>query len=77
MPKADIPTRKHEETFFPIPSNGLRICKCVLHHTKTLGIIEIEPTVWKHLTDDEKAEILRICDEKLDKYFERISGDKN
>ena len=49
----------------------------MLHHTKTLGIIEIEPTVWKHLTDDEKAEILRICDEKLEKYFERISGEKN
>ena len=49
----------------------------MLHHTKTLGIIEVEPTVWKHLTDDEKAEILRICDEKSEKYFERISGEKN
>ena len=49
----------------------------MLHHTKTLGIIEVEPTVRKHLTDDEKAEILRICDEKSEKYFERISGEKN
>ena len=32
---------------------------------------------WFKCTDDEKAEILRICDEKLEKYFERISGEKN
>ena len=44
----------------------------MLRHTKTLGIIEVEPTVWKHLTADEKAEILRICDEKLDAYFSRL-----
>lgn len=45
----------------------------MLRHTKTLGIIEVEPTVWKNLTDEEKQEILRICDEKLERYFERIS----
>ena len=44
----------------------------MLRHTKTLGIIEVEPTVWKHLTADEKAEILQICDEKLDAYFFRL-----
>lgn len=44
----------------------------MLRHTKTLGIIEVEPTVWKHLTAEEKAEILRICDEKLDAYFSRL-----
>lgn len=44
----------------------------MLRHTKTLGIIEVEPTVWKHLTADEKTEILRICDEKLDAYFSRL-----
>ena len=44
----------------------------MLRHTKTLGIIEVEPTVWKHLTADEKAEILRICDEKLEMYYSRL-----
>ena len=41
----------------------------MLRHTKTLGIIEVEPTVWKNLTDDEKSEIVKICDEKLNEYY--------
>ena len=45
----------------------------VLNHAKTLGIIEVEPTVWKHLTADEKAKILQICDEKLDAYYKHLS----
>ena len=44
----------------------------MLRHTKTLGIIEVEPTVWKHLTADEKAGILQICNEKLDAYFQKL-----
>ena len=44
----------------------------MLRHTKTLGIIEVEPTVWKNLTDDEKQRIDRICDEKLVQYFKRF-----
>lgn len=43
----------------------------MLRHTKTLGIIEVEPTVWKNLTDSEKEEILQICDDKLEKYYRR------
>lgn len=34
----------------------------MLRHTKTLGIIQVE----------EKDEIGRICDEKLEEYFARI-----
>ena len=45
----------------------------MLRHTKTLGIIEVEPTVWKNLTDDEKSEIVKICDEKLNEYYNRLS----
>lgn len=37
----------------------------VLYHTKALGIIEIEPTIWKSLTLDEKTAIIQVCDEKL------------
>lgn len=45
----------------------------MLRHTKTLGIVEVEPTVWKALTDDDKAEIADVCDRKLDEYYSRIS----
>ncbi len=44
----------------------------MLRHTKTIGIIEVEPSVWKHLTEEEKAEILSICDEKLKSYFDKL-----
>ena len=44
----------------------------MLRHTKTLGIIEVEPSVWKHLTEEEKDEILSICDEKLKSYFDKL-----
>ena len=43
----------------------------MLRHTKTLGIIEVEPTVWKNLINEEKAEILEVCDRKLEGYYER------
>jgi len=29
----------------------------MLRHTKTLGIIQIDEAVWKHLSDDERSEI--------------------
>ena len=41
----------------------------MLRHTKTLGIIQVEETVWKHLTKDERDEIGRICDDKLRHYY--------
>ena len=44
----------------------------MLRHTKTLGIIEVEPTVWKNLNDSEIRRILDICDEKLESYYKRI-----
>lgn len=46
----------------------------MLRHTKTLGIIQVDEAVWKRLTADEKREIERICDEKLESYFARISS---
>ena len=44
----------------------------VLHHTKTLGIIQVDESVWKKLEDRDRKEILSICDKKLDVYFKRI-----
>ena len=45
----------------------------MIRHTKTLGIVQVDESVWKHLSEDEKAAIERVCDEKLDSYFKRLS----
>lgn len=45
----------------------------MLRHTKILGIIEVDSTVWKRLTSDDKKEIEQICKEKLNNYFERLT----
>ena len=46
----------------------------MMHHTKTLGIVEVDSTVWKKLTDAEKKWIEAICDERLEKYYQRIEN---
>ena len=43
----------------------------MMRHTKTLGIIEVDRTAWKKLSEEEKKRIEEICDEKLERYFER------
>lgn len=44
----------------------------MMRHTKTLGMVEIDSTVWKRLSADDKANIIKICDDKLEKYYQRI-----
>ena len=44
----------------------------MMRHTKTLGIVEVDSSVWKKLSDDEKVHILFVCDKKLVEYYERI-----
>ena len=44
----------------------------MLHHTKTLGVVQVESSVWKELSEDEKAEIERVCEEKLEAYYKRL-----
>ena len=44
----------------------------MLHHTKTLGIVQVDEAVWKHLSKEEKAEIDQICDQKLKEYYQRL-----
>ena len=46
----------------------------LMRHAKTLGILQIEETVWYYLTPEEIDEILRVCDEKLDAYYKRIAS---
>ena len=43
----------------------------MMRHTKTIGIIEVEPTVWKRLTEEDKTHILKVCDLKLEQYYKR------
>ena len=44
----------------------------MLHHTKTLGVIQVDESIWKKLTREEKQKIERICDEKLEEYYRRF-----
>lgn len=45
----------------------------ILKHTKTLGIIQIDSSVWNNLSSEEKNEVEHICDEKLCAYFAHLS----
>ena len=45
----------------------------MLRHTKTLGIVQVDESVWKHLSKKEKAEMERICDTKLQQYYDRLT----
>lgn len=46
----------------------------MLRHTKTLGVVQVDEAVWKHLSKDEKAEMGRVCEEKLGQYFARLES---
>ena len=48
----------------------------MMRHTKTLGIVEVDNSVWKRLTEEEKAEIREICEEKLEGYYRRLEGSR-
>lgn len=45
----------------------------MLRHTRTLGIVQVDESVWKKLTAEEKAEMEKICEEKLAQYFSRLA----
>ncbi|MDR1486337.1 MAG: DEAD/DEAH box helicase [Planctomycetaceae bacterium] len=57
-----------------ILSNPFRVFEEMnfIHHSKTIGFIQIDGTIWKHLDKTKKNEILTICDEKLNLYFKTI-----
>jgi len=46
----------------------------MMRHTRTLGIVEVDNSVWKRLTEEEKVEIRGICEEKLEGYYRRLEG---
>ena len=45
----------------------------MLQHIRTLGIVQVDETVWKRLNKGEKVEIEKICDEKLEAYYQRLN----
>ena len=44
----------------------------MMHHSRTLGLVEMDKFVWKRLTAAEKEEILQTCDEALARYYDRF-----
>ena len=45
----------------------------MLRHTRTLGIVRVNEEVWKRLSREEKVEIEKICDEKLELYYKKVN----
>ena len=45
----------------------------MLRHTRTLGIIQVDEAVWKRLGAEEKVEIEKVCEEKLEGYYRRLA----
>ena len=43
----------------------------MMRHTKTLGVIEVDSTVWKKLTEEDKERIMTVCEDKLEEYYRR------
>ncbi|MDO5559934.1 MAG: DEAD/DEAH box helicase family protein [Oscillospiraceae bacterium] len=43
----------------------------MMRHAKTIGIIEVDQTVWKRIDEGMKEEILRVCEEKIEGYYGR------
>ena len=48
----------------------------MMRHTKTLGVVEIDPFVWKKLSEEDIDSILVTCDQKLKDYFWRLLSAK-
>ena len=45
-----------------------------MRHTKTLGIVEVDNSVWKRLTDEKNAENRGICEEKLKGFYSQLEA---
>ena len=46
----------------------------MMRHTKTLGIVEVDSSVWKQLTVEEKEEIRAVCVDKLKGYYDALNA---
>lgn len=68
------PKYSDKEVEYCILSNPFRRFETMnmMHHTKTLGIIEIDQIIWKKLNDTKKATIIDICDRKIEQYYNTL-----
>ena len=49
--------------------------KSFMEHKRDLKRVAFVPQLWKSLTADDREELVKICDEQLDGYFEnRVGG---
>ena len=69
--KADCSYKEAERVILIYPYKRFEDMN-MLRHSKTLGIIEVDQSVWKKLTENDKENILEICDCKLGSYYKRI-----
>ncbi len=44
----------------------------MMRHTKTLGVIELDKNIFNKLDENNIQEILKICDDKIGQYYNRI-----
>lgn len=44
----------------------------MMHHTKTLGVIQMDEAVWRKLKEEDINKIIKVCDDKLEAYWRRI-----
>lgn len=49
----------------------------MFHHTKILGVVQVDESVWGKLTREDEQKIGRICDEKLGDYYRGFSNEEN
>lgn len=70
--KLDCDDKKIERNILDNPFKRFETMN-MMRHTKTLGIIEVDSAVWKKLTDSEKSRIEQICNERLEKYYQKLS----
>ena len=56
-----------------LPSRTYRsMVSQMLRHTRTLGIVQVDEAVWKRLSKEEKVGIEKVCEEKLETYYQRL-----
>lgn len=46
-----------------------------MHHSKYLGILQIDKSIMKSFDDDDMSDLLTYCTEGLEKYWNRNKGD--
>jgi hypothetical protein len=44
-----------------------------LRYDRDLAFVRFEPSLWRQLTSDDRANLRAICDESIQKYYERVT----